>query len=879
MLRRFVLLFKRRRLEADLEAEFRDHLEQQVQNNVRAGMTPEEARHAAQRLTGSVELYKEECRDATGLGFFEILIRDLRYAMRMLRRTPLFTLVAMLTLAIGIGANTAVFTFVENVLMRSLPVHNPEQLDSLNWGTGTNFSYLNYKDFRDRNQVFSDLIADRYMPANISSGSTGNFRLWGYEATGNYFQALGVKPALGRLFGPREDVQPGANPVVVLSYRCWRGHFGGDPAIVGKTVKLNGFPFTIIGVAASSFTGTELILDGEYWVPMSMELEIEPDNAWVKWRTSQNAWVQGRRRPGVTRAQAEANLNELAAQLAREYPNDVSSSVKIHLAKPGLIGNALRGPITGFGVVLMGIAALGLLLACINLAGMLLARASDRRREVGIRLAIGASRWQLLRQLMTESLLLSVCGGLFGIGLSYTACHFLSSWRPSFDIPLNIALEPNGTVLGFALIVTILTSVLFGLTPALQTISVDLVPSLKNEPMAARFRKWSARDILVAGQISLSVVLVICSVLVVRSLQHALTLQLGFNPNDAVSVSFDLGLKGYDVARIRQFQANLLTQAANLPGIESAGLTNTMPLWAEGQSSESYWRAGQPLPKPAERQFAIDYNTSAGYFKAAGTQLLSGREFDQRDRDGLQPVIIVNKTLGHKLFGDEQPAGRYMHVSAVDGAIQIVGVVEDGKYESLGEDSQAALFLPMSQHPSKWTTVLVRTSLPASSVVAMLRKLVKDSDPDITIFNAGSVKEQLAVPLFGARMTAIVLGLFGVFAMALAAIGLFALMSYAVSRRTREIGIRMALGARHGQVLSSLLSRTMVLCAVGISIGFIITLAAGGLLSAVLYGVSPRDPFTYFAVLCVMVLVSLTACWMPASRAIRIDPMRALRED
>jgi predicted permease len=872
-------LLRRERAAAEFDQEFRNHLEQEIESNLRAGMTPEEAKLAAGRLIGPVSLYKEECREAHGVGFVESFGRDLRYGARMLRRTPLFTAVAIGTLGVGIGANTTVFTFVENILLRSLPIHNPEQVDALNWGGLANMSFPNYLDFRDRNTVFSGLAAYSLAAVNMSVQPRENIRAWGYEATGNYFETLGVEPLLGRFFGPRDDDEPGAHPVIVISYRFWQRRFAGDPSVVGRPVKINGYPFTVVGVAQPAFSGTELVIAADYWVPMSMELEVQPGSAWTKWRTSQNAWTLGRRKPGVTRAQAEANLDQIASQLARTYPNEVSPKEKFQLSSPGLIGQALRGPVTSFGVVLMGVAGLGLLLACVNLAGMLLARASDRRREVGIRLALGAGRGQLLRQLMTESLLLAMSGGLLGFGLALAACSFLSSWHPSFDLPINVALHPNAMVLSFTVAAAFLTTILFGLAPALQTIRIDLIPSLKNEAVSAKLRRWSVRDLVVTGQIALSVTLVICSALVVRSLQHALSLNLGFNPNGAAAVSFDLGLKGYNQDRMRQFDADLLAKAAVLPGIESTGIINTLPLRMEGRDGEFIWRAERPLPKPAERRVAMVYNISPGYLRAAGTALISGRNINAHDRSGSLPVAIINETFARLLFGKENPLGAHVRVSSAPGPIEVVGIVEDGKYQSLGEDPRPAVFLPMTQATTRWTTLVARSSLPASTVTALLRKSVLDLDPEITLFNTGGLKEQLALPLFPARMAAIVLGVFGIFAMALAGSGLFALMSYAVARRTREIGIRMALGARRPQVLSSLLGRTLLLCAVGTGVGAIATLAAGRLLSAVLYGVSPRDPATYGAALFLMIAVALLACWTPASRAIRTDPVRALREE
>lgn len=874
-------VFERKKVEAELDDEMRFHLEQEIRANIQAGMTADEARYAAMRLVGPVAVYEEECRDARGITVIESLARDLRYAVRMLCRSPLFTAVAIVTLALGIGANTTVFTFVENIVLRLLPVRDPQQLVALNWGGMVNISYPNYLDFRDRNTVFSSLIACRLNLVNLSLQARENFLVWGYEATGNYFETLGVKPLLGRFFGPAEDDTPGAHPVLVISHRYWQSRFGGDPNIVGRAVKINGYPFTIVGVAPPSFLGTELIMAGDFWVPMSMELEIEPGNDWLHSRSAQNIWTMGRLKPGVSRAQAETDLDQIAQQLARAYPDQLDQRARFHLSRPGLIGQALRKPITSFGVVLTGIAGAALLLACINLAGMMLARASDRHREIGIRLALGASKLQLLRQLMSENVLLATMGGLLGFGLAAGACRFFNSWHPAFDIPIGAALYPDSTVLWFTLAVALSTTVLFGLTPALQAIRTDVIPSLSNEPVSIRLRRLSVRDFLVAAQIALSVVLVICSVLVVRSLQHALSLNLGFNPNGAVSVSFDLRMKGYSEDRSRRFDADLLRKLSTLPGLESVGIINSLPLHIDHENNGIISRADRPVPKPADHRAAVIYNISPGYLKATGTRLLSGRDVNVFDRQGERRVAIANEALAHVLFGNEDPLSKHVRLSmdASDKGVEIVGLVETGKYEYLGEDPHPAVFLPIAQTGTDWTTLVARTHLPARTATELLRKAVLDLNPDLTLSNVGSLKDQLALPLFPARIAAIVLGVFGALAMVLAATGLFALMAYAVSRRTREIGIRMALGAKPLQVLSSVLRRTLVLCAAGISIGTIITLAASRLLSAVLYGVSRRDPVTYCVAILLMITVALLACWYPARRAIRIDPARTLREE
>jgi predicted permease len=856
-------------------------LDQEIESGIRAGLTPEAAKLAAPRLTGSVSLYKEECRDTWGSGFIDSFVRDLHHAARMLRRTPLFTAVATAMLAFGIGANTIVFTFVENIVLRSLPARDPHQLVALNWGEGTNVSYPNYIDFRDRNTVFSNLAAYRYNPVSVSIQRRESFRAWGYEASGNYFETLGIEPLLGRFFGAAEDGKPGGSPVVVISRRYWTSRFAADPSVIGRVVKINGYPFTIIGVAPPSFLGTELIMAGDYWVPMTMESQIEPGNDWLRSRNAQQVWTMGRLKPGVSVAQAAANLDQIAQQLARAYPDEFDRRTEFHLSRPGLIGQALRRPITNFGVVLAGIAGVGLLLACLNLAGMLLARASGRHREIAIRLALGASRFQLLRQLMTESLLLSTSGGLLGFAIAYGACQLFNTWHLNVDLPLNTTLHPDSLVLWFTAAVALSTAILFGLTPALQAIRCDVIPGLKNEPHSSRFRRWSVRDFLVGGQIALSVILVICSVLVVKSLQNALTLNLGFNPESAASVSFDLSLQRYTKEHSRSFDAALVRKASVVPGIESAGIINNLPLHIGDETNQHVSRADRQVPKPSERIAAIIYNVSPGYLRAVATRLLSGRDVNDSDREGRPPVAMVNEALVHMFFENENPLGKHVRLTtdASDKGVEIVGVVETGKYDYIGEDPQPVVFLPIAQTGTAWTTLIARTRLPTQQATELLRKSVLDLDPDLTVFNAGSLRDQLALPLFPARAAAIVLGIFGVLATVLAATGLFALVAYGVSRRTHEIGIRMALGARPAQVLSSVMARTLVLCAVGISIGTGVTFAAARLLSAILYGISPRDPGTYLTAILLLSAVGLLACWPPAVRAVRIDPARALREE
>ncbi len=805
-------------------------------------------------------------------------LQDLQYSLRRLRKSPGFTAAAILSLALGIGANSAIFTAVNSLLLRPLPVEKPGQLVFFNRGNGYNtLSYPDYRDFRDRADALSGVAADRIVPISLSVQAGNNSRVWGYEATANYFELLGVKPFLGRFFSSADDDKPGAHPVLVLDYGCWRSRFAADPDIAGKTAFVNGLKYTILGVAPAKFHGTEVFLAPELWVPMSMQAHVEPGADWLETRGTQNIWIFGRLKPGVSMRQAEASINRVSAQIARQFPAS-DEGLHIDLSAPGLLGRALRGPVMAFSGVLMAVAGLVLLLACVNLAGMLLARATDRRKEIALRLALGASRPQIVRQLLTESLVLAVLGGAGGLLVSLSITDLFSSWHPAIDVPISTSLTSDSNVLLFAFLASLLATLLFGLAPALQATKTDLVPALKNEAVNDRLRRFHLRDFLVAAQIALSVVLVVSSVLVVRGLRHSLDIGLGFNPTHAVSVSLDLGLQGYDEVRGLDFQRRLLDQTASLPGVESAATANAFPLRLGGNFND-ITAVGKPLPPPSKREQSIVFDVSPGYLKAAGTRLIAGRDLDSRDRAKAPLAALVNQTFARKLFPGENPVGQHFRFGTEGDPIEIAGIVEDGKYQSLGEDPTSAVFQPVAQHYNAWTTLVVRSPRPPDQLLASIRGIVLEIDPRMTIYAAGSLTNQLTLPFMPARIAAIVLGSFGVLAMALAATGVFALMAYSVSRRTREIGIRMALGARLDQVLSLVLRRTLTLWTIGAVLGTALALASARLFSAVFYGIEPRDPLTYALALALMAAVAGGACWYPARRAARIDPSRALRED
>jgi predicted permease len=615
------------------------------------------------------------------------------------------------------------------------------------------------------------------------------------------------------------------------------------------------------------------------WVPMSMAAQIEPGYRWLDSRSTTNIWLLGRLKDGVSRGQAEASLNRIAKQLARDYPS-TAEGMTIELTSPGLVGKALRGPITAFAGVLMGVAVLVLLLACFNLAGMLVASAADRRKEIAVRLALGASRAQLVRQLLTESLLLGMAGAAAGLLMSTWLATWLGAWQPPFDLPVNTSLVIDARVVLFAVASALFATLFFGLVPALLTTNLDLVRALKNAAIVEKLCRWHIRDVLVAAQITLSVMLLIASLLMVRSLHQALHLDLGFDPEHAVSVSFDLGLEGYSEERGRAFQQHVSERMAALPGISAAGLINNMPLRI-GNTVDNVSIVGAPSLPRDERVPAVLYSVSAGYFAAAGTRLVAGRAIDTHDRAGSPPVAVVNETFARRLLGPEQPIGKRLragHPPAGD-AIEIVGVVQDGKYQSLGEDPTPAVYLSIAQRYSGWTTLVARTSLSPERTVQVIRAAMLDLAPTLTLFNVGTLEDQLALPLFPVRVAASVLGVFGLLAIVLSATGVFALVAHAVARRTREIGIRMALGAGVRDVLGVVLGRTFVLWVIGSILGSIIALTGSQAMAAILYNVSPRDPIAYVSGLLLTGAVAVLACLYPARRAMRVNPAEMVRQE
>jgi predicted permease len=811
----------------------------------------------------------------------ETLFHDLRFGFRRLIKTPGFAVIAILSLALGIGANTAVFSLVNMILFRPLPVASPQEVISVSAvgkdGAMAAFSYPNYLDFRDRNQVLSGLLVSRFVGVSLSR-SGNNEKLWGNLVSGNYFDMLGVKPALGRTFLPEEDKTRLSHPVVVISHSLWQTRFAGDPAVVDSDVLINGRKFKVIGVAPAGFKGTEVIYTPEIYVPFAMQKWIEPENDYLDNRREQNMFATGRLKPGVNSKQAEASLNILAAQLAKDFPNE-NEGLKIQVVPPGFILPQIRNSMLSISAALMGLVALVLLIACTNLANLLLARAAERGREIAIRLSIGASRARIVRQLLTESVMLATTGGLVGVALAQWIIDSILALKPPIDIPVTLELRVDWRVLIFSMIVSVITGVLFGLVPALQATKPDLVPALKDAASQSGVRRSLLRSGLVVAQIAVSLLLLIAAGLTLRALQRLRAMNPGFNPENALMMNFDLSLQGYQTDAGAQLRKQLLNRVESLPGVQSASITDFVPL-SMNYNSNPILIEGRPQERGVNAPSAMHADIGLKYFETIGAPLLAGRDLTEQDQEGKTRSVVVNETFARKFFPGANPnenaLGKQFRTSPESQPWQIVGVAKDGKYWTIGEDPQAFVWFPIGNQLA-FNYLLVRTSARPETLIGAIRVEFRNLDPNLPVTDVKTLTEHMNLSLFPARAFAALLSAFGLLALTLAAIGIFGVMSYAVSQRTREIGVRMALGAGAKDIFKLIVGRGLLLTLIGVGVGLALALVGTRLLSSLLYSVSAIDPLTFVGVTLLLVAVAFLACYFPARRAMKTDPMVALR--
>jgi predicted permease len=869
-------MFGRKRNQDDFHEEINAHLALEIDRLCEEGLSREEAETAARRRFGNVTRAGERFYESNRWLWWEHLKRDLVFALRVLRREPGFAAIAVLSLALGIGANALVFSVVNALVLRPLPVDHPSELVFVGRDSNPDQSFPNYRDLRDRNQTFAGLAAYRISPIELE-GQSSPARTWGYLATGNYFDLLGVHPLLGRFFHAEDDLHAGASPYAVLSYACWRGRFGADPDIVGKTIRINRQPFTVLGVARNDFHGTELFFWPEIWAPMMMQAQIEVGNPWLEDRGTQNSWVIGRLKGNVTRAQAEANLNAIAADLSQQYPND-DTGLKIKLTQPGLAGDMIGEPARAFASGVMLLAALVLLAACTNLASLLTARGADRQREMAIRLSIGATRGRIIRQVLTETLVVSAAGGAAGYGLAVLLAHGLSRWKAPMDFPVQVNVNPDWKVFFFACSAALVSSVLFGLGPAGRASRTNANAVLKGEEMGWQGKRLALRDGLVVLQVALCFVLVSACLLSLNGLTKAMTMRLGFRPQGVSVVGFELNLAGYSEEKGRQFQRQVLEAAERLPGVTMAAYANCIPL-SLCLSRSSTVSEEVPNPRPADTTTVAYFQVSPRFFGTMGIELLAGREFDWHDDRKSPRVAVVNQAFVKQVLHTNDALSKRFRFGLAGGLIQVIGVVEDGKYGSLTETQLPAVFESILQSYDGTTTLIVRSALPPAQMLGQMRQAMAELDPDLPLYGTGSLEQMLGLAFFPSQAAAIALSAFGLLAIMLAATGIHGLVSYAVARRVREIGIRVAVGARPSQVIRLVLGRTFLLLAAGSLIGLGLAVAVGDVLAQIVYGVSPHDPIIMAAVLATITGLGLLSSWAPVRRALRIDPMAALRHE
>ena len=874
---RFANLFRRARLNREIGAELEAHISLRTDENIARGMTPEEARRDAQMRFGNPTLIRERVNATDATLGVEELSRDVRYGMRRLRHSPGFALTAVLTLGLGIGANVVVFGVVNAILLRPLDVANADrlvQIEGKDEGDLTQ-SYPDFVDLRRRNTAFTDLATYRIGSAGLSIGNTAQ-QSWTYEASSNYFDMLGVQPALGRFFHESDEHGANSMPYLVLSDAFWRSRFNADPRVVGMAVELNKHPFTIVGVAPRTFHGAEIFFWPDFWVPMVNEQQLE-GYSFLNKRGNRGIFVLGSLKPGVTAQQALQNLNGIAAQLGHEYPSD-DEGHSFHLAKPGLMGDVLGGPARPFLAAIMALALLVLAAACVNLAGIFAARSADRARELAIRLSIGSTRWRLLRQVLTEAVLISVAGGIAGTFLAATLLSVLTQWQPISEYPIRVTVAPDWHTYAMAMLLSVASGILPGMLPARQIWRTNAMQAMKSGGAnAAMLRRLTVRDLLLGVQITLCAVLVTASLVSLRGMERSLHAPIGFEPHGAVLALADMQMAGYTDDSALPVQRRMIDEASRIPGVIAAGTVNTLPL-SGGTSSSDIFRDATADFRPTNSAFgSYAYSISPGYLRAAGTRLLAGRDFTWGDDASKPRVALVNQSFARRLFGNTPAVGQHF-MKGDKVRYEVVGVVEDGKYETLTQAPSPAMFFPLAQSTDSQTRLVVRSTLPMNEVAPALNRLLTGVDAGMP-FTLRAWPDALDLVLFPARVATAALGVMGLLATLLAVTGVFGMSAYTVSKRLRELGIRVALGAHRGQVMRAALGRPLLVLVAGSAAGLGLGVLASKLLAYLVYEATPRDPLVLLGALGAMTLIGLVATWIPARRALAVNPAQLLREE
>ncbi|MBV8808917.1 MAG: ABC transporter permease [Acidobacteriaceae bacterium] len=823
------------------------------------------------------------------------MMQDMRFSVRVLRKSPGFTTTAVITLTLAIGANAVVFGVLNGLILRPLNLPHPESLYGIERSDDDDpvQSYPDYLDLRDRNRSFESLAAYRIIEAGLDAGNNAS-RVFGYEVSGNYFDTLGVQPYLGRFFHASDEHGPNSAPYIVLSHAYWHAHFQDDRGVVGRVVLLNRHPFTIVGVAPAGFHGTLLFAFPDFFLPMVNEEQVEGTNVLnargIKWIYL----ALGHLKAGVTPAQATADLNSIASYFQKTYPKE-HGKMSYSLSRPSLYGDFLGRRVQMFLAGLMLLAGLILLAACANLGSLFAARASDRTREVALRLALGAKRSRILRTLFTEAALISLAGGALGLWGSVALLRGLSFWQPLPRYPISVPVNPDANVYGAALILALVSGILFGMVPVRQVLRTDPYEVVKAGSTATVSRRITVRDLLLVVQIAICGVLVTSSMVAVRGLVRSLHSNLGFDPRNVMIVNTDLSMAGYSGERVQQMQKRMLDAMRRIPGVESVGLIDWPPL-ISGAYDQSEVFTDQAIGlSPADAAASpFSFRISPEYFQAAGTALLAGRTFSWHDDKNAPRVGVVNREIAMKVFGSAASALGHFYKLHDGTRIQVVGIVESGKYKGLTDDAAPAMFLPILQSPTLATNLVVRyfteprtmaASRPARfnrdprQLAGAIKNTLRDLDRGLPSYIQTWSQQLDDFALFPSHVATVSLGVLGMMGAMLSITGIFGMAAYSVSRRLKELGIRIALGAQHKEVLQAALGRALKLLAFGSAAGLILGILASRVLAHIVYQATPRDPLVLAGVVVAMASLGLVATWIPAQRALSLDASTLLRQE
>ena len=873
-------IFRRHRLYDDLAEEMRLHIEERTEQLMREGMNRREAKLAARRAFGNQTVIEERSREVWQWATLESIWADVRYALRQLKNSPVFAITVILSLTLGLGANTTIFTFVNALLLRPPAVvdggrlvevvtHNAKASGIESY---TNLSYPLYVDLRDHNRSLSGFAAFDGDPRTVSWSHGGEGEIvYGQLVSSNFFPVLGVEPALGRFFQPDEDKGGAGAPTVVISNLFWQRQLGGDRAVLGRVLILNGASYTVIGVTPKSFTGVIIGTRHDFWTTLAMTPTLIHDRDRLGSDTSSWLFGVGRLKPGVSKNEAQADLTVLTRTAHSSNPN---AAVMDASAFPlQIMPGPLRGYVAAFTGLLMAAVGLVLLIACANAANLVLARATTRRRELAVRSALGASRFRIIRQTLTESLMLSMMGGAGGLLVAYWSIPALMSLKPA-TIPVSIEAPLDWRVFAFAFVASLLSGITFGVMPALRSARRDLIPALKDERQLAGPRRSRLRGSLVVAQITVCLVLLISAGLCVRSLINARSIDPGFSTHNIAVAHLDPGSLGYTEAQDRQFYQQLLERVRALPGVKSASLSDYLPL---GTSRSVHGvQIDGANPAPGQKDIPIqEASVAPDFFNTMGIPVLNGREFSIQDVQPNSGKVIINQAMATHYWPGRNPIGQ--HFKDGKQTVEIVGLVKTGKYRSLSEDPIDFMYLPLG--PQSQEFLVVRTGTGEEATLGEIRRVIQGLDPNVVPIEMESISQYMTLPLFAAHTTGVLLALFGLVALLLATIGLSGVVSYSVSQRTNEIGVRMALGADRLDVVRLILKQGMRLTGVGILIGLVLSFATTRVLAGLLYGIKADDPLTFASVALFLGAVAFISCYVPARRAASLDPMKSLRAE